>query len=467
METDELAFAGVARQAELIREGEVSSRELTQTLLDRIGRLDQRLNAFRVVMAEEALAEADSRDAADRGARGPLHGVPVAIKDENDVAGQVTMFGGSSQSTPAAADGEATRRLRAAGAVIIGKTHLSEFGQWPFTESQTFGYTRNPWDPTRTPGGSSGGSAAAVAAGMVGAALGGDGGGSIRIPSACCGLFGLKPQLGRVSFAPHDALWGRLGTVGPLARRVADSALFYDVVRGGAPGDRFGADEPRMPFAEAASTEPGRLRIAVSTRMTTRFVALDPEQRRGMEFIADALRGLGHEVGEADPDYPDPSPAFVPQFLGGVREEAEMVEHPERLERRTKQTVAVARLTPKPLVESAIRRSERYAERVNRFFEDWDLLLTPTIAQLPPAVGALDGVGFAGAAIRSQPMIAYCAVWNVLGNPAASIPARMSASGLPLGAQLVGAPHDEPTILQVAAQLERELAWPDRRPPVA
>jgi len=466
VDVEELAFAGIARQAELVRGGEVSSRELTEALLERIGRLDPELNAFRVVMGEEALAEAEASDAAPEGDRGPLHGVPVAIKDENDVAGQVTMFGGSAMTTPAAEDGAATRRLREAGAVIIGKTHLSEFGQWPFTESQTFGYTRNPWDPSRTPGGSSGGSGAAVAAGMVGAALGGDGGGSIRIPSACCGLFGLKPQRGRVSMAPMDALWGALGVIGPLTRRVADSALFYDVVRGPEPGDRFQVPEPEMTFAEAARTEPGRLRIAVSTKPTARGVPLDAEQRAALEATADALRGLGHEVGEADPEYPDPTAAFIPQFMGGVRAEARLVDHPDRLERRTKRTLAIGRLFPDPVVEWAIRRGDVLSGRVNRFFESWDLLLTPTICEPPRPVGALDGVGFFGAAFRAQPYVAYCAIWNLLGNPAASIPAGTSTGGLPLAVQLVGPPNGEPPIIQIAAQLERELGWPDRRPPV-
>jgi len=466
MDATELAFAGIARQVELVRAGEVSSRELTQTLLERIGRLDPELNAFRIAIAEEALAEAESRDAAGEAERGPLHGVPVAIKDENDVAGQATMFGGSANPTPVAEDGAATRRLREAGAVIIGKTHLSEFGQWPFTESQTFGYTRNPWDLTRTPGGSSGGSGAAVAAGMVGAALGGDGGGSIRIPSACCGLFGLKPQRGRVSLAPFEALWSGLGTIGPLTRRVADSALFYDVVRGPSPGDRFRAPEPPMPFAEAARTEPGSLRIALSTKPTARFVRLDDAQRSALESVAETLRGLGHAVGEADPDYPDPTAAFVPQFLGGVRTEAAMVEHPERLERRTKQTLAIGRFFPRAAVEWAIRQGEVLADRVNRFFERWDLLLTPTICEQPRPVGVLDGVGFVGASLRAQPYIAYCAIWNLLGNPAASIPAGLSSDGLPLAVQLVGPPNGEPAILKLSAQLERELAWPDRRPPV-
>jgi len=465
MDATDLAFAGISRQAELIRAGELSSRELTETLLARIERLDPALNAFRVVMAEEALAEADARDGAAALDRGPLHGVPVAIKDENDVAGQVTAFGGSSQSTPVAEDGAATARLRAAGAVIIGKTNMSEFGQWPFTESQTFGYTRNAWDPTRTAGGSSGGTAVATAAGMVGAGLGGDGGGSIRIPSACNGLFGLKPQLGRVSFAPNPELWGGLGTVGPLTRRVEDSALFYDVVRGATPNDRFRPPEPRMSFGEAARTEPGRLRIAVCAKAPLPFVRLDREQRAALESVVQTLRDLGHEVEEVDPPYPDTRIAFIPQYLGGVRAEAAMVEHPERLERRTKQTAAVAKLVPRRAFEWGIRRGHAQADRFNEFFRERDLILTPTIAEQPRRLGALDGVGFLGASLRSTPMIAYCAIWNVLGNPAASIPAGTSSAGLPLAVQLVGPPNDEPTILQAAAQLERELGWPERRPP--
>src|SRR5258708_6183503 len=193
----EIAYAGVAGQAELIRNREISAQELTQTLLKRIERLDPTLNAFRIVLHDEALAEAAARDqAAQRHERGPLHGVPIAIKDELDVAGHLTSFGGAARTKPAQADGEPVRRLRAAGAVIMGKTRMPEFGQWPFTESAAGGYTRNPWDVTRTPGGSSGGTAVAVAAGLIAAGMGGDSGGSIRIPSACCGLFGLKPQRG-------------------------------------------------------------------------------------------------------------------------------------------------------------------------------------------------------------------------------------------------------------------------------
>ena len=231
---EHLADLTVAELARRVAEEEVSAVEVVEACLARIGERDPALNAFSVVLADQARAEAAARDQAlaEGATPGPLHGVPVAIKEEIDVAGCVTTFGGRANSTPVAVDGEVVRRLRAAGAVIIGKTRMPEFGAWPYTESVDGGYTRNPWKPGHTPGGSSGGTAVAVAAGMVPVGLGGDGGGSIRIPSACCGLFGLKPQRGRVTTAPMEHLWWALGTVGPLARSVLDSAIVYDVIRG-------------------------------------------------------------------------------------------------------------------------------------------------------------------------------------------------------------------------------------------
>src|SRR5438477_3569064 len=229
MDASELAYAGIARQAELIAAGELSARELVQVYLDRIGRYDWRLNAFRVVLAERARLQADQADARrGAGETRALLGVPIAVKDDIDVAGEVTAWGTNAHGAPAQADAEVVRRLREAGAVIIGKTNVPELTIWPFTESATFGVTRNPWDRQRAPGGSSGGSAAAVAAGLVGAALGSDGAGSIRIPSAWCGLFGLKPQRDRVPVAPKRAPWHGLSVNGVLTRSVADTALFLD-----------------------------------------------------------------------------------------------------------------------------------------------------------------------------------------------------------------------------------------------
>jgi amidase len=462
---DDLFFAGVAGQAAALRQGVVSAGELTQATLDRIQRYDGRLNAFTTVLAEPALAEAADRDAMPVGERGPLHGVPVAIKEELDVAGAVTTFGGRANASAADRDAEVVRRLRAAGAIVVGKTNMPEFGQWPFTESVAHGITRNPWDARRSAGGSSGGSAAAVAAGLVPVAIGGDGGGSIRIPAACCGIFGLKPQRGRVSAAPHRHLWWALGTLGPLTRSVRDAALVYDVLRGGLPADRFHAKEPGTSFVAAVDAGPGpRLRVGWSARPVTLGVRPAPEHVEAVRATAALLAGLGHQVEEVDPGYPDPTAVFVPQFLGGVRSEAELVERPDRLERRTREAVRLGAWVRPGVVERAIRAGEKAATKANRVFDRCDVLLTPAIAHRPPEVGVLDGVGTLRAALLSVPMIAYTALWNVTGNPAASVPAGFAADGLPLAVQLVGRPHDETTVLALSAQLEAARPWADVRP---
>src|SRR3954470_19004753 len=230
-----MAFAGVAAQAELVWRGEVSARELAERALQRIERFDGELNAFGAVFAERALADADRADRRRaQGDRAPLLGVPLAVKDEIDIEGEVTSRGTRAITTRAPADAEVMRRLRAAGAVIVGKTTMPELGLWPFTESIGWGVTRNPWDLERTPGGSSGGSAAAVAAGLVPAAIGVDGAGSIRIPAACCGVFGLRPQSGRVPRWPHDRDGSHWQCFGPLTRSVLDGAIVLDVIRDGA-----------------------------------------------------------------------------------------------------------------------------------------------------------------------------------------------------------------------------------------
>jgi amidase len=299
---------------------------------------------------------------------------------------------------------------------------------------------------------------------MVPFGMGGDGGGSIRIPSASCGLFGLKPQRGRVPSAPEPHLWFALGTCGPLTRSVHDSALAYDVVRGTVGTDRFRAGEPSSSFVDAVRA-PGRpLRIGWSTRPVTVGVRPDAENAAAVVATAELLASLGHHVEEVDPGYPDPTAAFVPQFFGGVRAEAELVEHPRLLERRTRQTMRMGAWVRPGVVERAIRAGERVAEKANRVFESHDLLLTPVIAPRPPQVGVLDGLGTLGAALRSMPMIAYTALWNVAGNPAASVPAGFGSDGLPLAVQLVGRTDDEPTILSVAAQLEEARPWAHARP---
>lgn len=455
--------SGVAETATAVATGEVSAAAVTDTALVRIAaRRD--LNAFTVVLDEAARAEAAAVDAAlaDGGSAGPLAGVPIAIKEELAVEGCVTTFGGRGNSTPARADSEVVRRLREAGAVIVGKTTMPEFGAWPFTESRTTGITRNPWDADRTPGGSSGGTASAVAAGLVPVAIGGDGGGSIRIPSACCGLFGLKPQRGRVTSAPEPHLWWSLGTCGPLARSVLDAATVYDVIRGSMPSDRFHAGETTS-FVEAAGREPGRLRIGWSVKPVTRGVRPDPINVAAVHDTARLLADLGHDVREIDPHYPDPTAAFVPQFFAGIRSEADGVEHFDRLERTTRQTYRMGSWVTPRVRDWAISQGGALTVKANRVFDAVDVLLTPTLAVRPPRVGQLDGrlfgAGTLAMSLRSMPMIAYAALWNVAGNPAASVPAGVGPDGLPLAVQFVGPTDGEPLLLSLSAQIEAAQPW--------
>src|SRR4051812_26981810 len=268
MDSLDLAYAGVARQAALVRAAEVSPTELVELYLRRIERLEPRLNAFRVVFAERALAEArlaEGRRGA--GEERSLLGVPIAVKDNIDVAGEHTAMGSHAYGGPAKADSEIVRRLKAAGAIIVGKTMLSELAIFPWTEPAAWGMTRNPWAiDERTAGGSSGGSGSAVAAGLVAGAHASDGGGSIRIPAAVAGAFGLKPQRGRVSLMPDAQHWHGLSQAGAITRRVLDTALWLDAVAGPAPGDAHSAPPLDRSFAEAATSAPGRLRIAVSAK---------------------------------------------------------------------------------------------------------------------------------------------------------------------------------------------------------
>jgi amidase len=420
---------------------------------------DPDLNAFSVVLANEAREQARFLELGQGGARGPLFGVPVAIKEELDVAGCVTTYGGHGNSTPAAADGEVVRRLREAGAIVVGKTQMPEFGAFPYTESARHGYTRNPWRRGFSPGGSSGGSAVAVSTGMVPVALGGDGGGSIRIPAACCGVFGLKPQRGRVTSAPHEHLWWALGTAGPLTRTVLDSAVVYDVIRGHVSVDRWQAGDVGS-FTEAARRAPGRLRVGWCTQPPTKGIRPHADHVSAVRDTARLLSDLGHEVREIDPHYPDPSPAFVPQFFAGIRSEAAEMEHYERLERRTRETCRLGTWVTPKVLDAALRATERFSEKANRVFDDVDVLLTPTVAHRPPRVGILDRTGTVRASLRSLPAVTYAAIWNVAGNPACSVPSGTGTDGLPVGVQLVGPTDGEEVLFSLAAQVEQARPWP-------
>jgi amidase len=457
----DLHAAGVAETARLVASGELTARAVTDAAIDRIEATNPGLNAISVLLADRARAEADERDShqTNGGELGPLHGVPVVIKEEIEVEGCVTTFGGEANSTPAAADAEVVARLRRDGAVVVATTNMPEFGAFPYTESASRGITHNPWDPTRTPGGSSGGTAVAVATGMVPVGLGGDGGGSIRIPSACCGLFGLKPQRGRVTTAPHPHLWFALGTCGPLTRTVLDSAIVYDAIRGNVSGDLYTAED-RGSFVAAAQRDPGRLTVGWSTTPVTKGIRPDPRHVRAVEDTARLLTDLGHDVRRVEPRYPDPTAAFTPQFFGGIRDEADRMEHFQRLERRTRETYRLGVWVRPKVIEWALRQTEAVSRKANRVFEQVDVLLTPAIAHRPPKVGILDGAGSIESMLRAIPAIAYAALWNVAGNPAASVPCGLADDGLPLAVQLVGRPHEETTLLSLSAQLEAARPWP-------
>jgi amidase len=458
MNRDDLAFAGVVRQAELVRQGEVSPRELVELYLERIERLDPELNAYRTVMADRALADAEQAEARRRaGEDRPLLGVPIAVKDSEDVAGVPTSWGTAAHGGPAERDNGFVSRLRAAGAVIIGKTNLPELAILGATEGPAFGVSRNPWNTDRTPGGSSGGSGAAVAAGLCAAATGSDGGGSIRIPASCCGLVGLKPQRDRISLAPLDEHWHGLSVVGFLTRRVADTALLVDVTA---------ARAPERPLIEAAQSPPGKLRVALSFK--PQFPArVDSEVRSSIEGVAERLRALGHEVVERDPAYGRAQDAWTLRFLAGVVQDAGRFARPERLQRRTRGFVRMGSLIPGGLLERTRRDEARHAARLGELFRDHDVLLTPTCGRPPVDAAEWEGMSALRTLLEMGRVYPFTSVWNMTGQPALSIPAPPASDGLPIGAQLVGPPESEGLLVSLAAQLERELDWPSRRPPPA
>ncbi len=455
---DELAFAGPATLAKLVREREVRPRELVELSLRRIESLNPQLNAFRVTLAEQALA------AAEEPLAGPLAGVPVAIKDDLPVAGQAMTWGSRAPAAQQPIDAEAVRRLRAAGAIPIGITNVPELMIFPWTASDANGITRNPWDPSRTPGGSSGGSAAAVAAGMVPAATGSDGGGSIRIPAACCGLVGMKPTRGRVSTQPAREGWLGLSVYGALARTVRDSALMLDVMQGAIAGDADCAPAPDGPFAQAAARPPGRLRIAVSRKLPPGLLArLSGDQRFAWERTARLLAELGHEVVERDPAYGLAAIEFTQTWFRGIHEDFAKLPGGAPTERSTRQLAAAGRVLVPPRRRDQLRaRRARTTARILRLWQHVDVLMTPGLART-----ALDAAGGYG---RSAPaafdlasrFTPWTPPFNLSGQPAIALPAGFGGDGLPLSVQLVGRPGDEGLLYSLAGQIEGAQPWTER-----
>ena len=472
-----LLFRPVTALADAVRSGELSSRELVQTSLDRIEALNPQLNAFVDVFAEEALAEAEAIAPGDGR---PFAGVPIAIKNNRAVAGRRLTFGASFLGDfVAPLDDYVIARFKRAGFVIVGTTTLPEYGILPCTETVRFGPTRNPWDRTRTPGGSSGGSGAAVASGMVPIAHANDGGGSTRIPAACNGLVGLKPQRGRISVGPA-AGESFLVQDGVLTRSVTETARVLDLLHGYELGDASWATPPSEPFADTASRTPGRLRIALSTAPPLADSPVDPVCARAAHDAGGLLESLGHEVVEVtDPPWTAPGmlelftasfgPAISTQIAFGAllagREPAE-----EDMEALSWAIWRLSQGLSSVQARVAGAQLQGFARQVVTWAARYDVVLTPALAEAPVRIGVLDPTAPSPMATfaRSGQFTPYTAISNVTGSPAISLPlyARPDGdpdAGLPLGVQLIGQPLGEGTLLALGAQLEEAAPWAERR----
>jgi amidase len=469
----ELMFRPVTELAGLVRDGSLSARELVEASLARIEELNPRLNAFVDVDAERALAAADRVGPGDER---PFAGVPIAIKNNRAVAG-LRLTKGTSLLAGNVVDHDhnVTRRLTEAGFIVVGTTTLPEFGIVPVTESRLLGPTRNPWDTDRTPGGSSGGSAAAVASGMVPIAHANDGGGSTRIPAACCGLVGLKAQRGRVSDAPEADSF--LVVDGVLTRTVAESAAVLDVLAGPEVGDATWGPPPAEPFAVSAARAPQGLRIAVTTTSPLRDATV---HEAGLQAVGDTvalLQSLGHTVEEVEAPWQDDAllALFTAEFsadvssgIAAAAQQAGREVTEADVEALSWFVLGIARQTNAIDALGTNRRLQSVSRDVIRALAAYDAVLLPMLAEPPVPIGEINAVDGdpMQAFLRGGQFTPFSALFNVSGQPAISLP-LYAADGLPLAVQIAGRPAQEGALLALAAQLEAARPWGDRRPTVS
>ena len=482
--------------AELVRRRQVTPGELVDAAIARAERVNPRVGAIVTPLYDDA-----RRAAAAEGRVGPLAGVPFLVKDlDADIAGAPAMAGSRFLAGHKAEhDATIVARFRNAGLIPIGRTATPELGLLPVTEPEAHGPTHNPWNPERTAGGSSGGSAAAVAAGIVPAAHGNDGGGSLRIPSSCCGLFGLKPTRGRTPAGPDRAQhWNGYAISGVITRSVRDSAALLDAIAGPEPTSPYWAPPPARAYADEVGARPGRLRIALAKRPQVTTAALHPDCAAAVDDAARLLAELGHEIEEADPALDAEAVARDFFTLVCVETAALLALATERMGRRARRgeiesATAITALLgrQRSALEAALARErlEAVGRSMADLFGRYDLMLTPALATPPPLLGAIKpsgleafgqelllrlhlGVllripGVIDASVRRVfSFIPYSPVANVTGLPAMSVPLAWNSQGLPIGSQLVGRLGDEATLFRVAAQLEEARPWKDRRPPI-
>ncbi|WP_199487644.1 amidase [Actinomadura spongiicola] len=461
------------RMAAAVRTGEVSPVELTEHYLTRIERLDEQVGAYVTVTAERALEEARRaekavQDAADPAELPPLHGVPVAVKDLNMVDGVRTTYGTAVYADLVGfADDSVVAQLRKAGTVLLGKTAAPEFGLACYTEGDVSPPARTPWDLTRSAGGSSGGAAAAVASGLAPVAQGSDGGGSIRIPSSVCGLFGIKPTRGRISQGPLlPDLFG-LSTNGPIARTVGDAALLLDLMAGRMPGDVYAAPPVDGTFASYAERPPGRLRIARNREPAVPDAVVHPDCVAAYDAASELLEELGHEVVEMPRLFgPDLLDHFVTLWgamstFTPIAEESEPLLQPlTRWLRARGESTTAARLLR---AHSALQGALRSAFPV---MDEFDAILHPTLAEPPVPVGYFHDQEPAENFERQKRFTPFCAMYNISGQPAVNVPLHWNEEGLPIGVMLAGRLGGEGTLISLSAQLEAARPWIDRKPDI-
>jgi amidase len=474
--SEELLFRSAIEQAEAVRSGEVSARELVEASVRAIERLNGDINAVVTTSAERALEEAERVAPGDDR---PLAGVPILIKDLLQITeGIRTTFGteASGDWIPEF-DTALVRRLRGAGAIIVGKTNTPEFGILPTTEPQRFGPTRNPWEPSRTAGGSSGGTGAAVASGMVAIGHGNDGGGSIRIPAACNGLVGLKPSRGRISFAPLVESPASLATDGFLTRTVADTALGLDIGAGYEWGDAAWAPPPEGTFADAAARAPGTLRIGFTTEAPN-GAEVNEDCVAAARGAAELLESLGHRVDETAPGGPDESviSTFIVLWIAEIGASIEGAGalwgglDIEKIEPLSREMLEAARKMSSTEATGALAFLRGVCRAVVSWWTEHDVLITPTLAQPPIPLGSLDpdpGAPAMQMLEKAGDFVPFTPLINATGQPAISLPLHQSTEGLPIGVQLIGPPAGEELLLSLSAQIEQAAPWADRRPAMA
>ena len=451
----------VLEQVAALETGETAALELVRGALDAIEAAEPYIDAYKILRRDEALKEAAMADERrERGERGALLGVPVAIKDETNLAGYPTAFGCRGDWPIATEDAEMVRRLKEAGAIIVGKTHSPELGQWPFTEGYEF-TTRNPWSLAHSPGGSSGGASATVASGAVAASFGADGAGSVRIPSAWTNLVGIKPQRGRISTYPAlDPFYG-LTVYGPLSRAVADAAYLLDVAAGSHPDDVHRPAPPSESFSTAATRAPGRLRIALSFKVPFSAVraSVDPRIEASTRRLAEVLANLGHEIVELDPNYGLLGASFLPRSMVGLDDWVRRSPDPSVLDPRTRGNARTGSFLRGPGLTVALASSSYFARRIGAIFEQVDVVLAPTTAQPPLPIGA--AAPGSSNHKTDQTIIQACPMtwpWNVLGWPSVNVPSGF-VDGLPVGSQLMGPAASEALLISLAAELEASEKW--------